>query len=95
MLKTLTTVGNSKAVILPSEMIKKFRLADQVRVEETQDGILIRSAEKSSFESKIEALRKDKIAVYKRMEAQANDPETQLFYSKAENNLSDLDLDIL
>ena len=94
MLTTLITVGDSKAIILPSDMIKRFHLANQVSIEGTPDGILIRSAEKIKFESKIEALRKDKAALYKRMEAQANDPETQLYYSKAENNYSDRDLDI-
>lgn len=47
MVKSLTWVGNSKAVIIPSEMIKKYKL-EKVLIEETDDGILIRSAVQST-----------------------------------------------
>jgi len=95
MIKTLTSVGNSKAVILPSEMIKKYNL-EKVIIEETEEGILIRSAIKeTTFQKTIEKLRKGKAALYKRMESQANDPETIKYYNSSANNLSDVDLDIL
>lgn len=38
MIKTLRTVGNSKAVILPSALVKKYKL-DKVVIEETEEGI--------------------------------------------------------
>ena len=41
MIKQLTTVGNSKAVILPAALVKKYKL-DRVVIEETDEGILIR-----------------------------------------------------
>lgn len=95
MIKTLTSVGNSKAVILPSEMIKKYKL-DRVVIEETEEGILIRSAVQSTnFQKAIEKLRKNKAALYKRIESQANDPVTTNYYAKRANNFSDVDLDIL
>lgn len=95
MIKTLTTVGNSKAVILPAEMVKKYKL-EKVVIEETEDGILIRSAVQiTNFQKAIEKLRKNKAAIYKRIESQANDPETIEYYGKAVNNFPDVDLDIL
>ena len=96
MIKTLTTVGNSKAVILPSEMIKKYGLEKKVLIEETEDGILIRSAiQNSNFQKTIEKLRKNKTSVYKRIESQANDPETIKYYANNANKFSEVDLDIL
>lgn len=95
MIKTLTSVGNSKAVIIPSEMVKKYKL-EKVVIEETEDGILIRSAvQNTNFQKAVEKLRKNKAALYKRIESQANDPETVNFYAKSANNFSDVDPDIL
>ena len=95
MVKTLITVGNSKAVILPAELIKKYAL-EKVSIEETKDGILIRSAvDPSSFEKTIEKLRKDKSSLYKRMESQANDPETIKYYAKEANDFSEVEPDII
>jgi antitoxin component of MazEF toxin-antitoxin module len=95
MIKTLTMVGNSKAVIIPSEMIKKYKL-EKVFIEETDDGILIRSATQSTnFQRAVEKLRKNKVALYKRMAAQATAPETIKYYSKGVNNLSEVDVDII
>ena len=95
MIKTLISVGNSKAVILPSEMIKKYKL-EKVVIEETEEGILIRSAvQNTNFQKAIEKLRKNKAALYKRIESQANDPETIKYYSKEANDFADVDLNIL
>jgi antitoxin component of MazEF toxin-antitoxin module len=95
MIKTLTSVGNSKAVILPSEMIKKYKL-DRVVIEETEEGILIRSAvTETTLQKTVEKLRRNKAAVYKRIESQAKDPETIKYYAKGTNNFSDVDLDII
>lgn len=95
MIKTLTSVGNSKAVILPAEMVKKYKL-DKVVIEETEDGILIRSAVKdSNFHKAIEKLRENKAAIYKRIESQANEPETVKYYGKRANNFSNVDPDII
>jgi hypothetical protein len=70
-------------------MIKKYKL-EKVVNEETDDGILIRSAiQNTNFQKAVEKLRKNKTALYKRMEAQANDPETVDFYSKNANTFSD------
>ena len=92
--KTLTLVGNSKAVILPAQMVKKLG-GDKVIIEETEDGILIRSASQSSFQKTVEKFRKNKTAIYKRMELQASDPETIRYYSNPVNNFSEVDLDII
>ena len=95
LIKGLTSVGNSKAVILPSEMIKKYGL-DKVSIEETEDGILIRSAtvHQKSFQRNVEKLRKNKTALYKRIESQANDPKTMAYYAR-NNHFSDVDIDII
>ena len=95
MIKTLTTIGNSKAIIIPSEMIKKYAL-DKVIIEETEDGILLRSAQSpSAFQKKVEKLWKDKAHVYKKIESEANDTNTINYYAKDSNLISDVDLNII
>ena len=95
MIKTLTTVGNSKAVILPSALVRKYKL-DKVVIEETEEGILIRPAgEQNSFQKKVEKLRRNKSAVYKRMASQANEPEMIKYYADKTHDLSDADPDII
>ena len=96
MVKALTQVGNSKAVILPKQMIVKFKLGRTVVIEETEDGILIKAVQKeTSFQKKMRIARKNKDAIYKRMREYANDPEVQAYYKNPENNFSDVDLDII
>jgi antitoxin component of MazEF toxin-antitoxin module len=92
--KTLTVVGNSKAVILPAQMVKKLG-GDKVIIEETEDGILIRTAIKSSFQKAVDKMRKNKAAMYKRIEMQASDPETIKYYSNPSNNFTDTDTEII
>ena len=96
MLKSLITVGNSKAVILPAELIKKFKL-EKVLIEEVENGILIRPVEAgpTSFQKKLDLLKKNKSAIYNQMEAQAKHPDTIRYYSDPENNLSNLETDII
>lgn len=95
MIKNLTKIGNSKAVIIPAELIKKYQL-NKILIEETEEGILIRSAEVlDSFHNAINKLRKNKTALYKKIEIQANDPETKRYYNQEGNNLVDIDLDLL
>lgn len=93
MIKTLASVGNSKAVVLPAEMVKKYKL-DKVVIEETEEGILIRPVTSpSKFEKAISKLRKNKTVVYKRMESQANTRETISYYKKVAK--TEVDIDIL
>lgn len=92
--KTLIVVGNSKAVILPAQMVKKLG-GDKVIIEETDDGILIRTAVKSSFHKTVDKMRKNKTTIYKRIEIQASDPETIKYYSNQSNNLTDIDTEIM
>ena len=95
MIKSLINVGNSKAIILPSEMIKKYRL-EKVFIEETNEGILIRSViQTSNFHKTLEKLRRNKTALYNRIESQANDPETIKYYSKEASNFSEVEPDIM
>lgn len=95
MKKRLTSVGNSKAVILPAEMIKKYKLAEgDLVIEETEAGILIRpSNEVSAFAKALEKLRSRKYEVYKRMSERANDPATQDYY--AGTGLEDVDTEVI
>jgi antitoxin component of MazEF toxin-antitoxin module len=95
MIKTLTTVGNSKAVILPSVLVKRYNLK-KVTIEATEEGILIRPLEtKTSFQRKMELARKNKKAIYKKMEREANDLKTVAFYANPNNTFEDIDLDIV
>lgn len=48
----------------------------------------------TSFQMSVGELRQHKAEIYSRMELQANEPETIEYYKKAENDLSDVDLDI-
>jgi antitoxin component of MazEF toxin-antitoxin module len=95
MVKTLTSVGNSKALIIPAELIKKYGL-EKVIIEETTNGILIRSAnEESDFQKKLNNLRKYKSEIYSKMELEAREPEVINYYSDPKNNLSDVDTEIV
>lgn len=95
MVKTLTKVGNSKALIIPSELIKKYGLKEVI-LEETDEGILIKSAVATThFQKAVIELREKKYELYRRIESQANDPETIAHYGKPENNFSEADLDLI
>jgi len=95
MIKTLTTVGNSKAVILPSVLVKRYNLK-KVTIEATEEGILIRPVDaKTSFQRKMDQARRNKSAIYRKMELEANDPKTIAFYNDPSNTFEDVDLDIV
>lgn len=65
-------------------------------LEEKADGILIRSAvDGKSFQKAVDELRQYKTDIYKRIESQANEPETIAYYKNSNNDLSDIDLDII
>lgn len=92
MIKTLTNVGNSKALILPKRLVNKYKL-DQVSIRETPEGILIAPAKsKPDFQERLEKLRKNKKAIYIKIAKQASDPETIRYYD--EEALYDVDTDI-
>ena len=92
MIKTLTTVGNSKALILPKHLINKYHL-DQVTIHEVEQGILIKPvAHPSSFQYKLAQLRQDKQQVYADMKQQAEEAETIAYYEN--EALPDIDVDI-
>ncbi len=93
MIKTLTNVGNSKAVILPKKLINKFKLT-KVLIQETEEGILITRAKGFlTFQEKLEILKNNKSAIYAKMKLQAEDPETIAYYKS--NDVSDVDLDVV
>lgn len=93
MIKTLTNVGNSKAVIIPKRLIEKFKL-EKVVIQETDEGILIRSAEgeEETFQEKLQQLRKNKKDVYSRMKSQAQNPDTLAYYQNSD--ITEIDIDI-
>lgn len=94
MVKSLTKVGNSKAVILPSALIKRYNLK-KIIIEATETGILIRPVEvKTSFQKKMEYLRKNKTSIYKQMQKEANNPKAIAYYNNPNNTFEDIDLDI-
>ncbi|GAB2502433.1 AbrB/MazE/SpoVT family DNA-binding domain-containing protein [Algoriphagus taiwanensis] len=92
--KTLTTVGNSKALIIPADLIKKYSL-ETVIIEETAEGLLIKSASKDSgFQKNLDRLKRYKNEIYSQMELEVNDPEVKEYYSNPDTNFSDTDPDI-
>jgi antitoxin component of MazEF toxin-antitoxin module len=96
MVKALTKVGNSKAVIIPKQMIVKFKLGRTVMIEETEEGILIKAVQKeTSFQKKLRKLRENKEEVYRRIREQVNDPKTKAWYANPENNFGDVHVDIV
>ena len=93
--KTLTTVGNSKALIIPADLIKKYGL-ETVIMEETAEGLFIKSASNdSSFQKNIDRLKKYKNEIYSQMELEVRDPEVKEYYSNPKNDFSEADTDIL
>lgn len=94
MIKALKKVGKDQALILPARMVIKYKLGKKVMIEETEDGILIHATDKklpkgSSFQKRLAELRKNKAAIYKRMEEAANDPEVQAYYLDPKNTFDE------
>lgn len=87
--KKLTTVGNSKGIILNSEIIQEFGLENEVIIEKLKDGLLIR-AYKPTFQTQIDEMRKNKSKIYKAMEKQANSKAVQEYYADPDN-ITDID----
>ena len=95
MIKFLTNVGNSKAIILPSALIKRYKM-NKVTIEATEEGILIRPVEtKTSFQRKMELARKNKAAIYKQMEKEAGNPKMLAFYNDPNTTFEEVDIDIM
>jgi len=93
MVKVLTKVGNSKAVIIPKKMIENFSL-NTYSLEETEKGILIiPSDNKNTFQQKVIALKAQKNQLYKRMQKESEDKETIQYYKQ--NTVDEIDLDII
>jgi antitoxin component of MazEF toxin-antitoxin module len=96
MLKKLTKVGNSQAVILPAHMIAKFKLGRTVQVQETEEGILIRAVQKETpFQKEMRKLRANKEKIYREIREQASHPDTKAYYANPENRFDDVDTDII
>lgn len=91
MVKSLTKVGNSKAVIIPKQMIAKFKFGRTVMIEETENGILIRAVQKeTSFQRKLRALHSNKEEIKRKFRQAANDPRVQAYYKNSDNIFDDV-----
>ncbi len=55
----------------------------------------VSAIQNSKFQKTIDKLRKNKTALYKRIESQVNDLATFKYYAKDANNFSEADLDII
>jgi len=96
MVKALTKVGNSHAVIIPAQMIIKFKLGKKVMIEETENGILIRAFQKeTSFQKLLRKARENKEEIYRKMKEAADDPKVQAYYKDPKNTFDDVDADII
>ena len=89
-------IGNSKGIILPQSLIKKYHFFKKVILSETPQGIIISSAEtKSLFEQKLEKLKANKKNIYALMSKQAEDAETIAYYEQQAEEIGNIDLEIL
>jgi antitoxin MazE len=61
----LVRIGNSKGIRIPQQMIRRYHLGDEVVVEATRKGLLLRPARegKLSMEDSFKAMAKDKKAM--------------------------------
>lgn len=92
MVKSLTVVGNSKAVILPNRLVKKYNLSE-VEIREHEGGILIMPVGNGiSYEQRLDQLKRDKKLLYKNMKMEAADNEVIKYYDN--NTNSDVDVEI-
>jgi hypothetical protein len=92
--KKLTKVGNSKGIIFSAGIIQEYGLETEVIIEKREEGILIKPY-KPSFQSKLDALRKNKDKIYKTMEKQAHNKDIQAYYAHPENTIADINNDII
>lgn len=61
MRKRLTTVGKSRAVILPKELLELYGFQEEVEIEPVEDGLILRPARTGmSFEEAKEKLFQEK-----------------------------------
>ncbi|WP_102126313.1 AbrB/MazE/SpoVT family DNA-binding domain-containing protein [Deinococcus planocerae] len=68
MRKRLTTVGKSRAVILPKELLELYRFEDEVEIEPTEGGLILRPARKGlTFEDARAKLFREKRDLLQRL----------------------------
>lgn len=90
MKKRLTTIGNSKGIIFPQEVLREYGIESEVILEKREDGILIK-AFKPTFQDQVEALKRNKSNIYQTMEKQAGDNMMQAYYANPENIIPNVD----
>ena len=68
MRKRLTTVGKSRAVILPKELLELYGFTDEVEIEPAEGGLMLRPARKGlSFEEAKAKLFREKRDLLERL----------------------------
>lgn len=68
MQKKLTTIGNSRALILPKELLELYNFVDEVTIEPTEGGLIIRPARVGlSFEEAKAKLFREKRELLERL----------------------------
>ncbi|MEF2277201.1 AbrB/MazE/SpoVT family DNA-binding domain-containing protein [Deinococcus sp. YIM 134068] len=68
MRKRLTTVGKSRAVILPKELLELYGFGEEVEIEPTDGGLILRPARRGlSFEEAAEKLFAEKEELLERL----------------------------
>ena len=68
MQKKLTTIGKSRALILPKELLELYGFAEEVTIEPTDGGLIIRPASRSmSFEAATAKLFEEKRDLLRRL----------------------------
>ncbi|SMD43997.1 Antitoxin component of the MazEF toxin-antitoxin module [Aquiflexum balticum DSM 16537] len=87
-------IGNSSGIILPKALIDKYDLAEVI-IEDHGDGIIIKPAKKSMFQTKMEEARKNKKAIYSEIEKQASHPEMKVFYEREAEDWDGIDTEIM
>ena len=68
MRKRLTTVGKSRAVILPKELLELYGFTDEVEIQPTEGGLILRPAARHlTFEEAADKLFAEKDALLDRL----------------------------
>jgi antitoxin component of MazEF toxin-antitoxin module len=92
---TLRKIGNSRGIIIPNDLIRKYRL-ERVNIRETDEGILLVPVDsKDDFSKKLEQMRIQQSHWLSEMKKAAEDENTQKYYRKESEEMGDVDIEIL
>jgi len=93
---SIRNIGNSKGVIIPNNLIKKYHFKKKVIFIETDAGLIIKpTQEKSLFEQKLVYVKANKDKIYRKMKQEAQNNEIIAYYEQQTDDYGNIDLEIL